>query len=142
MANSTWALKHLQPLPAADARAGYHLSTPLVGPAPLPADLDPPAMRQAIAWEFVLRGIREAEVGGKMVPVGWCGAGGSGAAGDGGVVVLCSGQPLHVCVTILVATEKLAIHVLAHHRVASCRGRASKQQEGKKQLWDAIPACQ
>ncbi|KAL4856717.1 Chaperone protein DnaJ [Chlorella vulgaris] len=61
VANSTWALKHLQPLPAADARAGCHLSTPLVGPAPLPADLDPPAMRQAIAWEFVLRGIREAE---------------------------------------------------------------------------------
>lgn len=58
-----WALKHLQPLPEADARRGG-CAPPGAAQGRWPAaDLDPPAMRQAIAWEFVLRDLREAEVG-------------------------------------------------------------------------------
>ncbi|KAL4452672.1 hypothetical protein ABPG75_008334 [Micractinium tetrahymenae] len=55
-----WALKHLQPLPEADAARGSYGSSPLHGRWQ-GAELDLPAMRQAIAWEFVLRDLREAE---------------------------------------------------------------------------------
>jgi hypothetical protein len=60
--NGTWALKRLQALPLEQAQAGSHRSATLSGGVQA-AELDPPAMRQAIAWELVLRDIREAEVG-------------------------------------------------------------------------------
>lgn len=62
VANSTWALNRLQPLPLEDARRGRHESRLLGAAEPLAADLHPPALRQEIAWELVLRDLREAEV--------------------------------------------------------------------------------
>lgn len=58
--NRSWSLKRLQPLPEADAARGNYVSATLTGRAQ-GADVDPPTMRQAIAWEFVLRDIRERE---------------------------------------------------------------------------------
>ncbi|PRW61135.1 domain containing [Chlorella sorokiniana] len=58
--NSSWALKRLQPLPLEDARRGQFLSHLPAGSSQA-ATLDMPALQQAIAWELVLRNLRETE---------------------------------------------------------------------------------
>ena len=54
-------MKRLQPLHQEDAVRGTCASATRAGGV-LQAELAPPTMRQAIAWEFVLRGIHDMEV--------------------------------------------------------------------------------
>ncbi|PSC74179.1 CHD3-type chromatin-remodeling factor PICKLE isoform B [Micractinium conductrix] len=60
MMHGPWVAKRLEPLPEADAERGSW-GGPILAGGWQGGDLDPPAVRQAIAWEFVLRDLREAE---------------------------------------------------------------------------------
>lgn len=63
VADCAWALRRLEPLPLADAGGGAFASRTRAGGSQAAA-LDPPDLSRDIAWELVLRDLREAEVRG------------------------------------------------------------------------------